>query len=224
MFRKLILLLVVFGVLGGFCGVASALPLIGAVDRSGGASGDRDHIGAYTGETDPLPTQAGGWTFGNWCFSDRDYTWNVVPAGMDHAEQICTFNSDKGNLATVTYTVTFPIGATVLLAVDDRFGDPQGYVDSIVVNFAGPGTFTDTGWDVHVSGDGDPPGRQLSVYSAALDPGTYVFRGANAGENNFYVIGALDPPVAPGAARKPNPAHLAVDVPVDANLSWTRGA
>ncbi|MHC4745456.1 MAG: LamG domain-containing protein, partial [Planctomycetota bacterium] len=205
MYRQLILLLIVFGVIAAVPGAASALPLIGDVDRSGGASGDRDHIGVYNGEDDPLPTQAGGWTDGNWCFSDRDYVWANTPPEVDGAEQICTFNSDKGNLGTVTYTVEFPIGATVLLAVDDRFSPQQAYVDSIVELFADPGTFTDTGWDVFVGGDGADPGRQLSVYSAVLEPGTYVFNGANAGGNNFYVIGALAPPAPIRKAYNPDP-------------------
>ncbi len=199
MCRKLILLLIVFGVIAGFSSLASALPLIYVpVERSGGASGNRDHIGAYTGEDDPLPTEVGGWTLGNYCFSDRDYRWcdhtQAFPEEMDGAEQICTFNSDKDERGTVSYTVTFPIGATVLIAVDDRFTDQQGYVDSIVRDFADPGTFTDTGWDVHVH-ENDTTHRPLSVVSAVLEPGTYVFLGANAGGNNFYVIGALPTPV-----------------------------
>ncbi|MHC4741964.1 MAG: LamG domain-containing protein, partial [Planctomycetota bacterium] len=64
-------------------------------------------------------------------------------------------------------------------------------------------TFTDTGWDVFVGGDGDPPGRQLSVFSAVLDPGTYVF-GTSSG-NNFYVIGALPLPVPLRKAHNPIP-------------------
>ena len=108
--------------IAGLSSAASALPLIGAVDRSGGDSDTgRPRSPDYNGEDDPLPMQAGGWTFGNYCFSDRDYTWNVVPAGMDGAEYICTFNNDK-NVSTATYTVTFPIGATVLLTCDDRLG------------------------------------------------------------------------------------------------------
>jgi len=182
------------------------LPLIGAVDRSGGASDTgRPRSPDYNGEDDPLPMQAGGWTFGNWVFSDRDYTWNVVPAEMDGAEYICTFNNDK-NVSTVTYTVTFPIGATVLLTCDDRLENMQDAVDAVVSGFADAGDFTDTGWDVHVFGDGDPPGRQLSVFSAAVAPGTYVF-GAQESGRNFYVIGALDPPAPMRKAHSPDPAH-----------------
>jgi hypothetical protein len=220
MYKKLILLLIVFGVLAGFSNLASALPLIGAVDRSGGNSGDRAPIGPFDGETDPLPTQAGGWTNGNYCFSDREYTWANTPPEIDGAEYVRTFNTDKDS--SVTYTVTFPIGATVLLTCDNRFTPPQDYVDNIVRDFAAPGEFTDTGWDVYVGGDGDPPGRPLSVYSAVMRPGTYVFHDQASGSNNFYIIGALEPPYQP-LAFNPNPADGAIDVPVDTVLTWERG-
>ena len=201
MCRRLILLLIVFGVIAGLSSVASALPLIGEVVRSGGNSGNRAPIGAFTGNTPPLPTQAGGWTDGNYCFSDREYTWINTPDDIDGAEYIRTFNTDKGS--TVTYTVTFPIGATVLLTADDRFtSTPQSYVDNIVRDFAAPGEFTDTGWDVFVGGDSD---RQLSVFSAAVLPGTYVFHDQASSSNNFYVIGALDPPVPMRKAHTPDP-------------------
>jgi len=203
MCRKLILLLIVFGVIAGLSSVASALPLIGEVVRSGGNSDTRDPIGFFDGSTPPLPTQAGGWTDGNYCFSDRTYTWANTPDEVDGAEYVRTFNTDKSS--SVTYTVTFPIGATVLLTCDDRFDPPQDYVDNIVRDFAAPGEFTDTGWDVHVFGDSDPPGRQLSVYSAPVEQGTYVFHDQDSGSNNFYIIGALYPPVPVRKAYSPDP-------------------
>jgi len=218
MCRKLVLLLIVLGVIAGFSSVASALPLIGAVDRSGGASGNRPPINPdYDGEEDPLPTQAGGWTVGNYMFSDRDFNWGAVAPQVNHAEQVRTYNSDKDNRSTVTYTVTFPIGATVLIAVDNRFTGQQGYVDSIVVRFAAGGTFTDTGWEV-VSNEGTP--RSFSVFSAVLGPGTYVFVGANAGSNNFYVIGALP---LPTKARNPIPADDAMVDATTVALTWVAG-
>ncbi len=205
MCKKLILLLIVFGVIAGFSSVASALPLIGNVVRSGGQTDDRDPIGPYNGETQPLATQEGGWTDGNYVFSDRTYTWANTPDEIDGAEQIRTFNSDK-EVSTVTYTVTFPIGATVLLTADDRLGNLQDAVDAVVSDFASAGTFTDTGLDVFVGGDGDPPGRQLSVFSAVVEPGTYVF-GAMESGRNFYIIGALEPPVPMRKAYSPIPAN-----------------
>jgi len=191
MCRKLILLLIVFGVIAGLSSVASALPLIGEVTRSNG--------GAV-----PLPTELGGWTEGNLVFSDRTYTWNLTPAGMDGAEYVRTYNDDKNDGGVVSYTVTFPIGATVLLTADDRTTG-QAYVDGLVSDFAEPGVFTDTGWDVHVFGDpaGDPTGRQLSVYSAVMEPGTYLF-GTSSG-NNMYIVGALPLPTPIRKAYTPDP-------------------
>ena len=88
MCRKLVLLVMLFAVLGGLSGAASALPLIGNVVRSGGNSGDRAPIGPFTGNTPPLPTQDGGWTDGNYCFSDRTYTWINTPAEIDGTEYV----------------------------------------------------------------------------------------------------------------------------------------
>jgi hypothetical protein len=215
MSKKLILLLIVFAVVAGFSGLASALPLIGAVDRSGGASGDRAPIGAFTGETDPLPTQPGGWTVGNYIFSDREYTWSSVAPEIEGTEYVRTFNEDAPS--NVTYTVEFPIGARVLITVDDRFGDQQGYVDNIVRDFAAAGTFTDTGWDV-VTSEGTP--RTLSVYSAVMEAGTYLFHDHASGSNNFYVIWALPLPTQPNNDSPPDGAQ---DVVLDANLYWSPG-
>ena len=199
MCRKLILLLaVVLGVIVGFSSVASAAIITGVV-RSGGNSGDRAPIGPFTGNTQPLATQAGGLTDGNYVFSDREYTWINTPEDVDGAEYVRTFNTDKGS--NVTYTVTFSSRATVLLTCDDRFGDLQAYADNIVRDFAAPGEFTDTGWDVFVGGDSD---RQLSVFSAALPAGIYTFHAPPTG-NNFYVIGAMPPPAPNRKAHNPTP-------------------
>ncbi|MBN2270836.1 MAG: hypothetical protein JXN61_09495, partial [Sedimentisphaerales bacterium] len=188
MLKKLILLAFALTVIAEFSGVASALPLIGQVVRANGATDNRAPIGPYVGNTPPLATQAGGWIDGNYCFSDRTYTWINTPPEISGAEYIRTFNSDKGT--SVTYTVTFPVGATVLLTVDDRFTQ-QSYVDNIVRDFAAAGEFTDTGWHVLVNGDSN---RQLSVYSAIIEPGTYVFHDPASTSNNMYVIGALPRP------------------------------
>ncbi|HLB74668.1 MAG TPA: LamG domain-containing protein [Sedimentisphaerales bacterium] len=202
MFKKLILLAFVLAVITAFSSVASALPLIGTVVRANGSIDDDPPIGPHDGSTPPLPTQAGGWINGNYVFSDRTYTWVNTPAQISGAEYVRTFNSDKGT--SVTYTVTFPIGATVLLTADDRFTSQQSYVDNIVRDFAAAGEFTNTGWDVFVGGDSD---RRLSVYSAVKGPGTYVFHDPASGSNNFYIIGALPSPVPVRKAYAPVPEN-----------------
>jgi hypothetical protein len=204
MCRKLILLLIVFAVVAGFSGIASAALIQIPVNRSGGATDNRAPIGAYDGERDPEPTQQGHWQVGNYMFSDRTFTWASVAPQLEDAEQVRTYNSDKG-ASGVTYTVTFPVGATALVAVDDRFGDQQTYVNNVVSRFAAAGTFTDTGWNV-VNSEGTP--QTLSLFSAVLNPGTYVF-GAGQNSNNFYVIGALPPPALPKKATQPIPTDKA---------------
>jgi thioredoxin len=210
MCKKLILLLIVFGVLVGFSSVASALPLIGEV------------LHWYDGAAPhpPEATQEGGWTDGNFIFSDRTYTWNLTPAEIEGAEYVRTFNDDA-DVSNPAYSVTFPIGAMVLLACDDRYDPQQAEVDSIVSAFAESGVFTDTGWDVYVFGDSYPPGRQLSVFSAVLGPGTYVF-GAPSSDHDTYVIGALDPLVG-SKASNPDPADGAFHEDTWFTLSWKEG-
>ena len=216
MCRKLVLLLIVFAVVAGFSGIASAALIQIPVNRSGGASGNRDPIGVYDGERDPEPTQQGHWRVGNYMFSDRTVTWASVAPQLENAEQVRTYNSDKG-ASGVTYTVTFPIGATALVAVDDRFGNQQTYVNNVVSRFAAAGTFTDTGWNVVNS---EP--QTLSLFSAVLNPGTYVF-GAGQNDNNFYVIGALPPPALPTKAYNPAPHNTTIDA-VSVALTWSPGA
>ena len=213
MYKRLIYLAVFVLLLD--LGAAIEGAIITNVVRSGGNSGTRDPIGVYTGITPPLPTQAGGWTDGNYCFSDRTFTWVIMPAAIIGAEYVRTFNSDKGT--SVTYTVTFPMGATVLLTCDDRFSPQQSYVDNIVRDFAAPGEFTDTGWHVFVGGDSN---RQLSVYSAVKGPGTYVFHDPASAVYDFYIIGGLPLPVK---AFNPTPADGSMLDAESVVLTWGTG-
>ena len=171
--------------------------LITSVVRSGGQSGNRDPIGAYTGTTQPLPTQDGGVKDGNYIFSDRTYTWASTPTGtlgpqddpLIGSEYIRTFNSDKDSAASnVTYTVTFSRTVFIWITVDNRFADPQAYANTVTQRFAPPGTFQDTGLDLYVGGDNDRP---LSVWGANFGPGTYVFVYQGSTSNNNYIIGAV---------------------------------
>ena len=88
------------------------------------------------------------------------------------------------------------------------FGGLQG---AVVSDFASAGTFTDTGWDVFVGGDSD---RQLSVFSGAVAPGTYVF-GAQESGRNFYVIGSLPLPAPVRKAHTPDPEDGSRTLPTD---------
>jgi hypothetical protein len=185
-------------------GVASAA-IITNVDRTRGTAGDRDMIGVFDQDTDPLAMPAGGLKDGNLVYSDRTYTWVNTPAELAGMDYVPTFNTDKDDdNFIVNYAVTIGTPAVLGLAVDDRvldvkssggvqeFLSQQEAVDLIVHSWAAPGLFVDTGLDVFVGGDNDRP---MSVYATAeeLPAGTYNF-GLHPTDKNFYVIGAVPEP------------------------------
>jgi len=192
-------LLVLILMLSLLSSVASAT-LITKVVRANGTSGNRTPIGVFDGNTQPLPTQAGGLMDGNIVFSDRDYPWALTPAEVKGAEYVRMFNTDKGGTgsATVTYTVTIAAPCTVAVTVDDRFTgtgtvlSQQAAVDQVVAAFAAAGTFQDTGINVfiHESATMDRP---MSVFAKQLAAGTYVFSALPSGFN-YYTIGAIPEP------------------------------
>ena len=178
-----------------------AASLISAVVRSNGVSGDRDPVGPYDGSSAPLATEPGGLMDGNLVFSDRTYPWAGVPAEYVGTEYIRTYNSDKnGGTTDVTYEVTISRPAIVWITVDDRIPaewdaggaitSPQDAADYVTAAFAAPGTFTDSGIDMYVH-ENDTTDRSMSVYTAELDAGTYVFGSMDSGKN-FYSIGAVE--------------------------------
>jgi hypothetical protein len=177
-------------------------PLLSVI-RSGGVSGDRDPVGAYDGDTQPLATEAGGLKDGNMVFSDRTYPWAGIPAEYEGSEYIRTFNSDKnGGTVDVKYEVTIARDAIVWVTIDDRIPaewdaggaitSPQDAADYITAASVPAGTFTDTGIDIYVreAADGSND-RPMSVYAAELTAGTYVFTSMDSGKN-FYSIGAVE--------------------------------
>jgi len=168
----------------------SVPPIIQSVVRANGTSGNRDPIGAFDGETQCLPTQDGGLKDGNLVYSDRTYPWNQTPAELVGAEYIRIFNTDKG-AAGATYTVTLSRAATVAVAHDDRNTPWQDQVDMITAAFAAPGTFQDTGIDIFIYESASTPARPLSLFTADLEAGTYVFASEASG-NTMYILGAIE--------------------------------
>lgn len=196
--HKLLLLVLVLAV----GGTASAQIITNVVRANGASAGD------------PLATEAGGLIDGNLVFSDRDYVWAATDTGtlglanepLIGSEYIRTFNDDKNSGGSgVSYTVTTSTMAAVWITVDDRVGDQQAHADTVTTLIGPAGTFTDTGLQLHVGGDGDAPGRPLSVFAAELAPGDHVF-GPSQG-NNFYVIGAVmsDPTFNPAPSVNAGP-------------------
>jgi len=199
-------LLVLVLVLSLFASVASA-SLITNVVRSNGQSGSRTDgspiNGAFTGDTAPVPMQAGGLMDGNFVFSDRNYPWSMTPADVKGAEYVLMFNTDKASSETdVTYAVTISRTCTVAITCDDRIPaewngggaitSQQAAVDAVVAAFAAPGTFQDTGINVFIH-ENATTDRPMSVYATILPAGTYVFGGQPSGKN-FYTIGAIPEP------------------------------
>lgn len=166
--------------------------VITGVVRAKGQAGTRTDASpftTYTETTTPIVI-AGGLQDGAIIFSDRPYPWAQTPAGLLGADYVLTFNNDKNAGETdVTYTVTLSRAATVFLTCDDRITDQQAAIDKVVAAFAKPGQFQNTGLKLYIH-ENDTTDRPMSVFSADLPAGTYVF-GAQDSGYNFYTIGAL---------------------------------
>ncbi len=188
--RKLVLLVVVFGLTVAYCDVVSA-SIITKVDRTGGRADTRDPIGAYDGERDPTPSDPAGLHDGVYIYSDRTMKYQSTPIELIGAEYVMTFNSDK-TVTTVTYAVTTSCPAVLAIGLDDRFvpAGQQAMIDAMTGLIGPPGMFVDTGLDLH-TGESTP--QILSVFAAPLPAGTYTFYGTNVNQNNFIVIGAVVP-------------------------------
>lgn len=185
--KKLFVLILMLSLLSS---VASA-SIITKVDRSAGVSGNRDLIGVYDGETDPLPSDPGGLAAGSHIFSDRTMHYQIVPAELLGAEYVMTFNSDKGS-TTVKYAVTTSMPAMVAVGLDDRFApNQQAMVDAMTALIGPAGTFADSGLDL---GTDESTPQKLSIFAAQLPAGVYTFYGTNVNSNNFMVLGAVPEP------------------------------
>lgn len=204
--KKLILLVVVFGLIVAYCDVASA-SIITGVDRSKGRSANKPPIGVYTGETDPITVPL-IMLDGNIVFSDRTYPWILTPAAMKGMEYIPTFNDDKNaSEVDVSYKVTIGEDAQLWLALDNRLGDEDdegagviddalmlAWVELITYRLPSSVQWADSGIDVFVA-ENATTNRRKSVFmtTTVLPAGTYDF-GLEPTGGNFYVIGAVPEP------------------------------
>jgi hypothetical protein len=219
MFKNSILLLIVFGLFSVVIGTtpAASAPIITSVVRTG-STNDTPEVAV------PLQDMAE-------CFVDRTHAYTAFPPEipkLDGAEYIKTANDDKGN-ATLNHAVTISQTASVYLILDNRLGGSAGglNVDPILTGMPWLATmgFVDTGYDIGIdeSADGDID-QYSSLFLADFPAGVVNIPGQTAGHGgNMYGIVVTLPQVPPCEAKNPDPAHLAVDVPVDANLGWTRG-
>jgi hypothetical protein len=179
---------------------ATQAAIITSVDRTEGQSADKDPIGVYDGDTDPLPTEAGGLKDGNIVYSDRTYPWINTPAALVGSEYVRTFNNDKAtNEIFINYAVTISEAAILAITVDDRIpddwaevDDQQTAVDLVVHTWAAPGTFVDSGLDLVIDESG---GRVMSVYwtTVEMPAGTYNFGLQPAGKNFYSIIAIPEP-------------------------------
>jgi hypothetical protein len=183
--KRLVLLVAVLFALSS---VASALPIISGVVRSGGSSGNRGPIGSFDGDDSPWLTSLAD---GIYVFCDRDnFKLQSTPIDLVGADYVQTFNTDK-TVTTVTYDVTTSMGAIVAVGLDDRFApNQQAMIDAITALIGPTGTFQDTGYDLTTT-EGTP--QKLSLFATPLPAGTYRFYGTNNTSNNFMVIGAMIP-------------------------------
>jgi len=202
--RKLILLVVVFGLIVSLSGVASA-SIITWVDRTRGqpttGTANKAPIGVFDQNTDPIAVSY-LLLDGNIIYSDRTYPWNLTPVGMRGMEYVPTFNDDKAaSEIMVNYAVTIGEPEVLWMAVDDRI--PAEWME--VMNqaeavwlathtWAAPGTFVDSTMDVYVA-ENSTTNRTMSVWMTTqpLAPGTYNF-GLMPSGKNFYIIGAVPEP------------------------------
>jgi hypothetical protein len=201
--KKLILLVVVFGLIFSLCDIASALIITG-VDRTRGqpttGTTTKNPIGTFDQNTDPLPV--GRVKDGNIVFSDRTYPWNLTPVGMRGMEYVPTFNDDKASgEIMVNYAVTIGEPAVLWMAVDDRipaeWAEVLSQAEAVWLathTWAPPGTFVDSGMNVYIA-ENATTNRAMSVFmtTTALPAGTYDF-GLMPSGKNFYVIGAVPEP------------------------------
>jgi|GEM_PF-423155 len=182
--------------------------IITQVARTHGQSGERDPVGAFDGDTPPLPTPDDGLKEGDLIYSDRTFWWVNIPQSLLGSDYIRVFNNDKAtDEIDVTYTVTTSAAATVWVAIDTRAagssnwgetcpwaatapGSLQPVVDWITSEFAEAGTFRDTGLTVGIRESASTL-RTAGVFSAVLEAGTYVFGAMPNNSICMYTIGAI---------------------------------
>jgi hypothetical protein len=168
--------------------------IITNVDRSGGASDDRDPIGVYDGEVDPLASDEFGLQLGARAASDRTFIWDYIDEELIGADYVRMFNTDKSiTTSDLDYEVTIACDSFVMVLLDDEVADPQDVIDLIVSDFADSGTFVDTGWDV--SHNAKSSHKPWSAYGAWLSAGTYHFGtgGEALSGESMYAIAAKVP-------------------------------
>ena len=202
--KKLILLVVVFGLIVAYCDVASA-SIITGVDRTRGqpttGTATKNPIGLYDQNTDPMPLRTVA--DGTLLYSDRDvHQWVNTPAAMQGMEYIPTFNDDKASSEImVNYAVTIGEPAILWMAIDDRIPaewmEVMSQAEAVWLathTWAPVGTFVDSGMNVYIA-ENSTTNRPMSVWMTTqpLPAGTYNF-GLMPSGKNFYTIGAVPEP------------------------------
>ena len=168
------------------------------VDRTNGTSANRDHIGAFTGDTDPVKDQPAplpdstSLQDGHYVFSDRTYPFANTPVPLVGANYVQTFNTDKAGAETdVNYAVTLESAGWMYITVDDRLVGRQDWVDDATSAIGAAGTFTDTLINLYIRERTDGSrDRPMSVFGASLAAGTHNV-GAMPCDKNFYQLGAM---------------------------------
>jgi hypothetical protein len=189
MYRKLILLFVVLGVVVGTAPIASAGEIISGIERRNpdGNSGDTE------------PAIAGPLAEDSLTFVDRTHEYNSIPSYLLGADYVMTANDDKDN-PDYELDVTLAKCSILYLLIDNRVGDDEAS--------DGPTLGTKMGWviDLGFANTGDVIGIDESgtgeidnwgtVYAKALQVGTITLYEQNdGGSRNMYGVAAVPEPV-----------------------------
>jgi hypothetical protein len=217
MYKKLIILGFLLGVVAGLSPITEAALITNVVRRNpDGNSGDTEpRIAPNPLNEDQL------------CFVDRTHQYNSIPTYLIGAEYVMTANDDKDNV-NHELDVTLSEAVTVYLFLDNRIqGSAQGTGgQGVNPNLSGmPWVaamgFTDTGDDIGIdeSGDGDID-QWSSVFSKKFPAGTITLKGQLQGYGgNMYGVAAMGPRLK---ARDPDPPDGAQDI-ITPLLQWTAG-
>ncbi len=212
MFKKLILLVLVWGVVATTAQAAVFITSVAHRNTAAGAPEDPQIAPNPLDEDEP-------------CFVDRVHQYNVIPAYLIGADYVMTANDNKGQ-SIYELDITLSDNATLYLFIDNRMGGAAGGLGVAPIITGMPWVtnlgFTDTGDDIGIDEGADGTINQYSsIFSLAASAGTITLGGPTQGHGgNMYGVAALGPKLK---AYNPVPANGALHADTWVSLSWTAG-
>jgi len=176
--KKLIMLVVVFGLIFSLCNVASAT-IITDVERR-----------------PPMVRIAGPLVEDSLSYTDRTHQYNEIPDFLLGADYVMVRNDDR-TVANYELDVTTNADGWMYLFIDNRVGDNNASNPpdlTLKMLWVLPMGFVDTGKDIGIdeSGDGSVNNRN-SVYKLWVPAGTITLKEQNSGSLNMYGVGIPEP-------------------------------